>query len=249
MFLVFLLCLPGAPMPSPASIFFGIKSGVSQKYFENRQRWRESDCPSRYAAAGITWKFFVGVPLDENHTLHGHNQGGLATDFEADIVRRLRNESLAYKDLQALSFRDQYMDLSYKTIEIMTYGFWFTEASFIGTHDDEFCLDVPKVLKLMSTALPQKQLLYAGHHLWSGSEDASMRGKSGTVAPYFSGWAYFLQRELVWYAIILSRDWAIFHQDYGTASEDSNMGKWVAHAENVYGIRVKMAQADIVSEI
>ena len=242
-----LLLAAGAAVPTPPTFFFGIKSGVGEKYIEKRQRWRDSGCSNRYAAAGIAWKFFVGAPLDDGHALHGHNQSGVATEREARIAARLRAENARYGDMHALSMRDQYMDLSYKTIEIMTFGFWFTNASFIGTHDDEFCLNVPKVLERAATKLPMNQLLYAGNRMWSGLNGA--KGRLGMVAPYFSGWAYFLQRDLVRYAIIKSRDWAVLHQDYGTASEDANMGKWVAHAIEEYGIRVKMADMIIVTEI
>jgi hypothetical protein len=244
-----LLLAAGAAVPTPATFFFGIKSGVSDKYAERRNRWRASDCSDQYAAAGIAWKFFVGAPLDDGHTLFAHQQGAPATETEAQRAVQLRNENAVHGDMRIIPWRDQYMDVSYKLVDQMAYGYWFTNATFIGTHDDEYCLDVPKLRTLAATKLPRDQLLYAGNYMFSGTEYAMMKGPTGVTAPFFSGWAYFLQRELVDYAVIRSWDRAVLHQDYGTSSDDANMGKWVAHAVDAYGIRVKMAQAKIVTEI
>ena len=83
-------------------------------------------------------------------------------------------EDSEHHDIRVVPMRDQYMDLSNKVISIMAYGYWFTNASFIGTHDDEYCL---KVDQLPALALHEEgQLLYGGQHQWTGLEYKSMTG-------------------------------------------------------------------------
>ena len=53
-------------------VLVAIKSGNASR----RALWRASDCGSSYAAAGLKYKFFVGVPTRAGHDLSRHNQGG-----------------------------------------------------------------------------------------------------------------------------------------------------------------------------
>lgn len=228
-----------------AGHFWGIKTGLGAKYHERRQRWRKSDCPRRYAESGIEWKFFVGVPLTDGRSLQGHNQGAYATEEETRLAHNIIAENRKHGDMHILPMRDQYMDISNKLIGIMAYGYWFTNATFIGAHDDEYCLDAKKTLALASHT--EGQLLYGGHYKWTGTEYEGMTGPSGMVAPYFNGYALFLERELVRYAIIRNWDKVVLHQEYGTSADDANMGKWVALAKQKYGLNVKLVQ-DLISD-
>ena len=229
--------------------FWGIKTGLGPKYLERRQRWRQSGCADRYRDAGIAYRFFVGAPLQEGHSLHGHNQGGVATKAATQIAEALLAEAERHGDMVVLPLRDVYMDLSHKTLSIMRYGYRRTNASFIGTHDDEYCLKIPAVRAIEGAERQHGQLLYAGNYLWAGTEYKSMTGPSNWTAPYFSGHGYFLERRLVKLAVIRNWDEAVLHQRYGTTADDANMGKWVKLAIDKYDVRVKMAEKRILEEV
>lgn len=225
--------------------FWGIKSGVSEVYRQRRQDWRSSECAKRYERLNIRWKFFVGVPLDKGKLLDGRSQSAFASDQEVADANALVNENKEFGDLHVLPMRDLYMDNSNKLIGIIAYGYWFTNASFIGAHDDEYCL-TPEIITMASTAHHTAPYVYGGHYLWKGDEYTQMRGRNGMRSPFFNGMALFLSRELVKHAIIENWDDVVLYLEYGTSADDANMGKWVTRAMHRRGIRVKMAHGNVV---
>jgi hypothetical protein len=72
-------------------------------------RARTADLPRRY-------KFFIGVPLDDDRVLTHHRQGGHDTVRERELEKLLLDEAVKEGDVELLPLRDQYMDLTNKVL-------------------------------------------------------------------------------------------------------------------------------------
>lgn len=236
-----------APARAPVAVpgqginaFFGVKSAPAGKYIARRATWRKSGCAEKYAAAGISFKFVIGVPMEPRHVLTNHDQGSKDTQSERDMAKALLAESDQFGDIHFINYRDQYMDLTNKLLGIFKYGFYHTTADYIGEHDDEYCLN-PETLKKMidghNRAKPGQEL-YGGNYLWKGDEYKAMVGVAGMVSPYMSGWCSFLSRKIIGH--IVDDDWAhtVLANQYGTQADDANTGKWVAYAQEHHGVDV-----------
>eukprot|EP00035_Acanthoeca_spectabilis_P000177 m.71501 g.71501 ORF g.71501 m.71501 type:complete len:120 (-) comp10070_c0_seq4:66-425(-) len=93
------------------------------------------------------------------------------------------------------------------------------------------------------------QQLYAGTYHWMGTEYSIMKGPTGIIAPFMSGWCSFLSRELM--GFIVDKDWphTVMVGNYGTTSDDANTGKWVQHAMQKHGIKVRLVGEKMITEI
>lgn len=76
-----------------------------------------------------------------------------------------------------------------------------------------------------------------------------MKGVTGIIAPYFSGWCSFLSRRLV--GLIVDTDWAhtVLVGQYGTTADDANTGKWVQYAQQQHGVEVDFVGQGMVTDI
>lgn len=217
--------------------FIGIKSG----YASRRAAWRNSSCVDWYAHHDVPYKFFIGVPIVKGHDLTAHHQGAYDRPEERVLERALEQEALAHDDMYFLPFRDQYMDITLKTIGILKFALENTRARYIIIHDDEYCADM-KIIR----ELPPSPYLYAGYSLFQGTEYSIMKGPEGDVSPFFSGACSMLSRPLV--AVLLGVDavHTFMYGYYGTSSDDSNIGRWVKWAQEQHDIVVDYQQAPML---
>eukprot|EP00039_Didymoeca_costata_P020581 m.341769 g.341769 ORF g.341769 m.341769 type:complete len:358 (+) comp20488_c0_seq1:225-1298(+) len=237
---------------APFELFIGIKTGTPEQYQKRRMEWRNSKCAELYEAAGWKYKFFVGHPQSQNHQLWHHSQGGFDTDEERKSELHLFEEQKIYKDMEFIPFRDQYMDISNKLLNLLRFGYYHTSARYIMEHDDEYCMkvDVIKdiIKKFESNKKDPETQLYAGNYLWQGHEYDSMKGVEGLVAPYFSGWGSFMSRGLVKSIVETDAAHSILFGLYGTVMDDSNTGKWVQYAQNEHNMKVDFVSKPMVVE-
>eukprot|EP00039_Didymoeca_costata_P004045 m.71086 g.71086 ORF g.71086 m.71086 type:complete len:239 (-) comp12207_c0_seq1:462-1178(-) len=117
----------------PFQLFIGIKTGTPEQYQKRRIEWRNSKCRELYEAAGWKYKFFVGHPQSEGHILWHHNQGGFDTPEERKSEKYLLEEQEKFGDIEFLPFRDQYMDISNKLLNILRFGYFHTSARYFLT--------------------------------------------------------------------------------------------------------------------
>jgi len=216
---------------SGARIFLGIKSAPSDKYRKRREVWRNSDCPKKYRAANISYAFFMGMPLDPGHDLTGHNQGGLETAHERALEEELIAESATYEDIQFLMFRDVYMDLPNKLMGILSNIYYKSDSEYIGEHDDDYCVEPQVILVTIAEQKKSRNAeLWIGAYLFKGDEYASMKGPNNMTAQYFSGNGAIMSRGLVKPIVVDNFPLVVQHGEYGTVSDDANLGKWVSFA-------------------
>eukprot|EP00040_Diaphanoeca_grandis_P039878 m.260441 g.260441 ORF g.260441 m.260441 type:complete len:355 (+) comp39941_c0_seq1:57-1121(+) len=225
-------------------MFIGIKSAPGELYAKRRVDWRKSNCAEQYAAAGIQYRFMIGIPMEKGHELFHHNQGAKDTEWERSMASILMAEAEKYGDIEFLPMRDQYMDINNKYLGLMKYAYYFSNAEYLMEQDDEYCMNLDKARNMISkhesAPNPAGSELYAGFLLWKGDEYKAMVGINGQVAPYMSGWMSFLSRNLV--RMIVVEDWnhSILSSLYGTQMDDANSGKWVAYAMEKHNIQVEM---------
>lgn len=220
-------------------VFVGIKSAPRATYRQRRDRFR-SQCAHAYQTAGISWAFFVGVPIDQRHDLTHHWQGTLDTKHERDEEEQLLDESKQHQDMQFLMFRDQYQDLPDKLLGLLHFGYYQTQADYVMEHDDDFCADPSVVLAVIGQHESRRSghELWAGYGLWKGTESKLMIGARGTTAPYFSGNGCFVSRGLL--KLVVDDDYAhsVMTGFYGTNADDADLGQWVKYAQDTHGVRV-----------
>ena len=211
--------------------FVGIKSG----FVHRREAWRNSSCGRLYKQAKIPYLFFIGVPIVKGHDLTAHSQGAHDTPEERALQKALEQEAYMHRDINLGNYRDQYMDLSLKTLRILQYGLSQTHADYIIVHDDEYCLNIDSLRKIS-----HPQYLYAGYYLWQGTEYKIMTGPEGDVSPFFSGALSMLSRDLADIIINVDAFHTVMYGYYGTSSDDSNIGRWVKWAREQHNISVSM---------
>lgn len=237
------------PVPK---VFLGIKSSPQPEYSARRNAWRESNCSKAYADAGFEFAFFVGVPLDPSHELQGHVQGLLETSIEREIEKAMIDESDEYHDMEFVPFRDVYVDLSFKTLDLIRVGY-DRGADYIVAHDDEYCASPKAIMDAIDAHAQEsmsQQELWAGSYLWNGTEYPQlMPGANGLTAPYFGGHGYMLSRGLA--KLIVQDDFGhnVMFGPYGNGSEDANLGKWVLYAQQRHNISVGMQTIPLISDI
>lgn len=221
--------------------FVGIKSGIGEKYEARRNRWRESGCAAEYEKAGIQFAFFLGIPLDEGHDLTSHDQGGYATEREQDLAQALFNESQAKMDIEFVPMREAYADLSDKLLAILRHGYFNTDATYFGEHDDEFCVDPSSLLSEVNDCNKNKEdgeECWVGSYWFQGDEYDSMKGVDGSLAGYFSGYGSLMSRGLAKYVVDVDYAHSALHAPYGTSADDANLGKWIQYAMDQHDVRV-----------
>ena len=225
------------------NVFVAIKSAPT--HTGRRAELRQSPCFDEYHRHGMSYRFFVGVPLSPGHALMAHNQGGINTEEERRIEGALIREHERFTDIQAVPMRDTYMNLPNKLLHILTYGYHVSGAAYVAVHDDEYCLD-PRAVRAMIDKHRHGAELYGGTYLWKGTEYKSMAGPAHMIAPYFSGWDMMLSRGLIWH-LVRPELWMgnVMWGNYGTSADDCDMGKWVRRARERFNVTVTFVQQDL----
>jgi len=178
-------------------------------------------------------RFFVGRPLTD--FTFGKAQGQKAAKQEIDLEVALRKEQAKYGDLIACPMRDHYRELSDKMVCIADEALR-TRANHLLKIDDDMCPRMDQVKK--ATSLAGGKPLYAGRYLWDGTEYDSMKGANGTTAPFQSGVIFLLNRKAVRLIFAENRFDTILFAEYGTTSDDANVGKWVARTYEEFAMPV-----------
>jgi hypothetical protein len=233
-----LLAGQGGLVPN-ARLFIGIKAAASgPEYSERRTMWRNSGLPELLRKNNISYAFFIGVPLSENHDLFRFNQSSVATAEERADEASLLEESQLHHDIEFVAFRDLYDDLPNKMISILKYGVERTTADYIMEQDDDFCAS-PAVIDKVIYRFEQRS---QGEELWAGSywfdHNGQTAGADGKLASYFSGNGHFMSRNLVKRIVEDDYDHTILNGLFGTSAEDATLGKLVEYAEAKHNITV-----------
>lgn len=181
----------------------------------------------------------VGLPSIDDRQVDGHHQGQLPTEKEGQVGQMLLEEQEQYGDILVTPHRDYYRDLNEKLMGVMRFG---VEAGvqYIVKVDDDRCVNVTQVHAMIDKheEIQQGKELYGGVHGFRGDEHEMMKGPHGEVAPFMSGQLIILSRGLA--RIIVGPDWMynILKVNYGTSSDDANLGKMIARAEEVHNVSV-----------
>lgn len=176
-----------------------------------------------------------------------------ATLGDAEHREAIRDEVDLHGDIELLGFRDIYTDKTFKMVALMRYGVERIRAKYIIEHEDDYCVRISTlqdVLKEHESEGAQRDELYGGTLMFRGNEyEELMKGADGKITPFMSGHCVVLSRGLVRY--ILDVDWkhTVLFANYGTSSDDANVGRWVRHAVETHGLRVHYRYRPMVDDI
>ena len=217
--------------------------------YEGRQNQRLR-CIPEYHKYGLKAMFVVARPSFDTRAHDAHAQGQLGTTKEHELSESLLEESVKYDDILFLPHRDYYRDMTEKLLGYLKYDFEHMQSEFVFKTDDEYCLNMKVVVKLIEThktKFPHKEL-YAGAFLWQGDEYEIMKGPHKEMAPFMSGAAFGISKGLV--KNIAFDNWAhssLYHA-YGTSSDDANLGKWILYANETGGLQTNYVEEDLKYE-
>ena len=198
---------------------------------QRRAKVRET-CKLR--GIGTTVKFFVGRPLTD--FTFGKGQGQRAAPEEIAMTKALREEQEKYGDLVACPMRDHYRELSDKMVCIADEALRM-RANLLLKIDDDMCPRMEQIHK--AAAMAGGKPLYAGRYLFQGTEYEVMAGANGTIAPFMSGVVFLLNRQALRLMFRRNRfDTILGFAEYGTTSDDANVGKWVARTHVPFSMPV-----------
>lgn len=219
-----------------------IHSGPS--LIEGRQRQRKH-CFHSYRKHNITSTFVVARPSFDDRPHNAHAQGQHGTTKEHALSEMLLNESNQYNDMLLLQHRDYYRDMTDKMLAYFKYDYTHVNSKYVFKTDDEYCLNIPNVLKVLETHKKSSNELYVGYYMFKGTEYERMKGPHGEIARFASGAALGISRGLV--ENIVNTNWAhssLYHI-YGTSSDDANLGKWIVYAQQTNKIETDYVVDDI----
>jgi hypothetical protein len=230
----------------PRNFLVLINAGAKAEYQKRRSRWRESPCPSYYAASNVTFRFLLAMPAHEMIDPNGHNQDNRASAQEISDMVKLQDENLDHGDLVILSLKDVYNDNALKILRGLE---WAAErgmtsnTSIVIKHDDEYCLRQEVLQDLCRKTNLANSSLYAGNYLWSTARYEMQKALDGSFAPYFSGWLYALSSDLV---LDIAHDpkSVLTAMNVGYM-EDLQMGWWVKNQADAVG---RKRRIDYVAE-
>jgi hypothetical protein len=194
-------------------------------------------CQPMYARHGVKHVFAVGKPSFDDRPHNQKIQGQLATEMEVNISKMLMQEHDQYGDLLLTPNRDHYRDMTEKLLSSIRYSLE-QGADYILKTDDEYCINITEVKRLVEERKKNNNELYMGIYQFAGDEYESMKGADGTIAPFMSGWVIGLSRKLA--KTIVEDGWNhnLLIAPYGTSSDDANLGKWVDWAIRTHNLTV-----------
>jgi hypothetical protein len=194
-------------------------------------------CQPMYARHGVKHVFAVGKPSFDDRPHNQKIQGQLATEMEVNISKMLMQEHDQYGDLLLTPNRDHYRDMTEKLLSSIRYSLE-QGADYILKTDDEYCINITEVKRLVEERKKNNNELYMGIYQFAGDEYESMKGADGTIAPFMSGWVIGLSRKLA--KTIAEDGWNhnLLIAPYGTSSDDANLGKWVDWAIRTHNLTV-----------
>lgn len=115
-------------------------------------------------------------------------------------------------------------------------------AEYIVKPDDDKCINVARFHAMVRQHEKKNEgkELYGGIYGFKGDEYESMKGPHGEIAPFASGHVIVLSRGLA--RILVGPEWMynILKVNYGTSSDDANLGKMIARAEKIHNVSVSI---------
>lgn len=204
-----------------------IHSGPDLRLGREKQR---KHCFPNYKKHNVSAKFVVARPSFDSRAHHAHAQGQQGTTKEHEVSEKLLNESNYYSDILLLQHRDYYRDMTDKMLGYLKYDYTNVQSRYVFKTDDEYCLDIARVLQILDKYKNSSKELYIGYYMFKGTEYESMKGPHGEIARFASGAALGISRGLV--QNIVDTNWvhsSLYHI-YGTSSDDANLGKWIQYA-------------------
>jgi len=204
-----------------SDLFIAIPSGLNQKYKKRRELFRKKIINNYYKKYNITYKFFVGLPLLDNLNL-GHIQSSKYSDDEIKIMKSISKEIELYNDIIILPFRDIYIELHLKTINILRWFIHNKHENYIVCHDDRYHLDVEYFLLKIHNI--KDEYIYGGNCLWDKPYYEMQKCYDDSFIPYFSGHMIIWNRKLLSEII---KDNIELYGIIGPNSEDMQTGIWV----------------------
>ena len=188
-------------------------------------------CFPLYKQYNISSTFVVGRPSFDNRPHDAHAQGQQGTAKDQFLSHTLFNESMQYNDILLLQHRDYYRDMTDKMLAYFKHDYINIKSKYIFKTDDEYCLNISKVLSILKSYEGHENELYVGSYFHNGTEYSSMKGPRGEVAPFSSGAALGVSRGLVKNIVVDNWDHSCMYHMYGTSSDDANLGKWILYAK------------------
>eukprot|EP00808_Paulinella_micropora_P011801 g3837.t1 len=231
-------------------LFVGIASGWSPHYTRRRQEWRASTCPSVLSEYNVSYRFFIGEPIDPDHDLLDRDQGGIAPLYERNFSTELLDESTLFGDIEHLPMRDVYKDLTYKVLAILNFGLRYTNASFIAVAKDGVCLKLAVIFRGFSAAAERSAFVYGGHERALAA--AHVNRTNSSTALFFKGDFIVVSRALAQVLVDKDRTHSFLFAPYGNLQYDQNYGRWVKHAVDMHSLKVTLADfsnCDVASAI
>lgn len=207
----------------PPRITIGVMTAPSVSGAERRARWRVMCAEKhRYAQRGISWKFFVGVPLSRHENVTTHNQFHNATPKDITLMRSISREVNERRDMVVLPLLDYYTRIHLKLLQMLEWIVRRTppplSGAYISKLDDDNCIDVDVLLGMIdSDAEPAKVLypfgrgatsepeyVYGGSFRFPKPDYPLQKGHDGSFRSYYSGHGYFMSAGLVEAALELT---------------------------------------------
>lgn len=200
------------------------RSIARSKYLDAFRKVGLNDC--------IRMEFVIG-----HEPFRTGGQGSVATPEEMQLEKELEEEQESHKDILRVPVPESYLNLPDKTLALMSEAV-IANYSFVAKIDDDRLPNLPAILSLIRGANPAS-FLYSGFFLWDKQLYPNQVGSDGKFVPYFAGPSYLLSRGLAQRVAIKDETRSAEFMAYGSSSEDIDMGRWVAQAEELSGKKVR----------
>eukprot|EP00397_Hematodinium_sp_SG-2012_P040121 GEMP01043910.1.p1 GENE.GEMP01043910.1~~GEMP01043910.1.p1 ORF type:complete len:293 (+),score=53.61 GEMP01043910.1:59-937(+) len=218
---------------------FNVRAGTQAPYIHvavmsapgniaQRKIWRAC-CSDALRTVGIKPVFYMGHPSHDKGGRNDHTERQFATTQEQTLATQLYEEAKAQEDLVFLPFRDNYLDLTDKTLNVFDQG-CRGGAQLLVKVDDDMCVNTEPLLSTTADHVydvGSSRMLYGGLRLHNDTHEKTAPGPHGELAPFFAGPIYLLSCNLV---SVITNNYNAFSNlfaIYGNSGEDANVGKWV----------------------
>ena len=213
-------------------MFICIKSGTSDFYNNQRLKWRTNNLKRKNNQINkgniqVSYKFFIGIPMTKPLNPNSHNQGCKYNNSELKTMNNILKEKQKYKDIVLLPHRDIYTELNLKMIQILNWVKYNTpNIKYICIHDDKVRINLSVLNKfIIDYRIDNYKYFMGGNYLWKMPKFKTQYKFDGTFSPYFSGWCYIYNKELL--NEILNDDNIVYTGILMGNAEDLQTGEWI----------------------
>ena len=213
-------------------MFICIKSGTSDFYNNQRLKWRTNNLKRKNNQINkgniqVSYKFFIGIPMTKPLNPNSHNQGCKYNNSELKTMNNILKEKQKYKDIVLLPHRDIYTELNLKMIQILNWVKYNTpNIKYICIHDDKVRINLSVLNKfIIDYRIDNYKYFMGGNYLWKMPKFKTQYKFDGTFSPYFSGWCYIYNKELL--NEILNDINIVYTGILMGNAEDLQTGEWI----------------------